>query len=358
MNKKVIFAALTVASIGATACKKDKKEPVTTTAEVSHQDVINAVASNVTAATYVQLARNSSDLYDAILAFNATPSQAGLESLKLLWKNARSTWEQSEGFIYGPVATENIDPRIDTWPVNFTDLNGEINGTAQFTDAYIDGLDDALKGFHPIEFLIWGENGNKTFDQFSAREKEYLAALGKNLKTLTAELAHEWNASVSTSYYNQFIAPAANNQFYETKKEVYQEIVSAMAGICEEVAGGKIGEPFTNQDPSLEESPYSKNSLKDFTNNMISVQNIYLGKFNTDGYGLEDIVRKQNLSLDNNIKAKMLAAIAALNNITVPFGQAISTQQTQVQNAINAIESLKEVLEVDLMNFVNQYIVD
>lgn len=355
-SKSVIMVMAATALVAVTSCKKDNPQPTPAPADVTQQDVINGLSSNVNAATYTQLATNTSDLYTAVQSFTANPTAAGLTECRNLWKAARSTWEQSEGFLYGPVASENIDPRIDTWPVNFVDLNAQINGSETFTDSYIDGLEDALKGFHPIEFLLWGEDGNKTFDQFTARQKEYLVALSKNLKSLTAQLADQWKTSTADAFIGKFTSPGSTNEYYTTSKAVYQEIVNAMAGICDEVAGGKIGEPFLAQDPSLEESPYSKNSITDFTNNMKSVQNVYLGKFNADGNGLEDLVKKNNLSLDNTIKAKMTAAIAALNNITDPFGTAITSQPTQVQNAINAINELKTVLENDLMNHVNQYI--
>lgn len=358
MNKTLKFATiLGLASISIASCKKEEVKP-NTSVEVTPQAVIQSIAQNVNSAIYADLAQISENLYGAVLVFSTNLTAENLENCRSLWKSARSTWEQSEGFIYGPVATENIDPRIDTWPVNFVDLNAQIAGSNEFTDTYVDNLEDALKGFHPIEFLLWGETGSKTVNQFTAREIEYLVALTKNLKVLTSELAVEWNVTQQNAYITHFVNPASSNVYYGTKKDVFLEIVNAMIGICEEVAAGKIGEPFINQDPSLEESPYSQNSMIDFTNNVRSVQNIYLGKFNTDGLGIEDLVRKYNLSMDNAIKAKINAAILAMNNITVPFGQAITDQPTQVQNAIAAMEELKGTLETQLLPFVNQYITD
>jgi predicted lipoprotein len=109
------------------------------------------------------------------------------------------------------------------------------------------------------------------------------------------------------------------------------------------------------QDPKLEESPFAKNSIIDFTNNIKGIMDMYQGKFNEDGKGLEDLVRINNLSLDNDIKTKHGTAIAALQAITVPFGEAIITQQTQVQTAMNKINELAETLAEDLKPFVQQY---
>jgi len=67
-------------------------------------------------------------------------------------------------------------------------------------------------------------------------------------------------------------------------------------------------------------------------------------------------VRANNLSLDTEIKSKHAAAIAALGAITVPFGVAITTQQSQVQNAMTKVNDLASVLNDELKPFVLQYV--
>lgn len=354
MKRNGIFVVMLVV-VTATSCKKEDPQPEETT--VSQTEIINEMALNVNSGTYSDLANQSESLFNALTAFVANPDAAGLTNCRQLWKDARSAWEQSEGFLYGPVATANIDPRIDSWPVDFNAINSLLAGSTDFSNqANIDALDDALKGFHPIEFILWGENGTKVFSDFTTREKEYLVALGNNLKSLTATLSNEWTATNSAAYIGSFTSPGASNAYYATYQDVYQELVDAMIGICEEVAEGKMGEPFTLQDPSLEESPYSSNSMTDFTNNIISVENVYLGKYANDGLGIEDLVREHNLSLDNTIKSKIQVAKSALASITLPFGEAIISQPTQVQNAIAAIEDLKNTLETELHPFVQQYV--
>ncbi|MEP7259500.1 MAG: imelysin family protein, partial [Flavitalea sp.] len=140
-----------------------------------------------------------------------------------------------------------------------------------------------------------------------------------------------------------------------TKAAAYSEIVDAMAGICDEVANGKIKDPFDLQDPTQEESPFAKNSITDFTNNIKGIMVIYQGKLTDDGKGIEDLVRNYNLSLDNDIKTAHAAALASLNAISVPFGEAITTQQNQVQTAMTKINDLATLLETKLSPFVLQY---
>jgi len=353
--KKILFNLLAVAALTlATSC--DDNENASPIDEQLNSEILVEFSDNVAQAAYNDLSTKTTQLHANVLALTENDAtEAELLACQNSWKDARNSWEQTESWLFGPVATEDIDPRIDTWPVNFTDLELQLEGSSEFTSDYINDLEDALKGFHPIEYLLFGQEGNKEAADFTDREFEYLQGLSQNLKELTGELADGWDDTANDSYYHEFINAGVSSTVYETQLSAFEELVNAMAGICDEVANGKIKEPFLAVDPSQEESPFSGNSITDFTNNMKGVQNVYFGKFTTDGKGLEDLVREHNLELDGQLKEKMAAAITSLNNITVPFGEAITAQPLQVQNAIDAINELKDVLETDLLPFVQQH---
>jgi putative iron-regulated protein len=348
MKKQIIIITSCIALFG--ACKKD--EPAAPVSSILTTDVIREFSNNVVAATYADLNVKAGILNQDVATLITATNETNLTACKQAWRDCRSAWEQSEAFLFGPVATQNIDPRIDTWPVNFADLDSVLASSSVFTAGYVDSLDDALKGFHPIEYLLFGVNGNKTAASFTTCELEYLDALTANLHTLVAQLPPYWDSSISTSFYFQFNTAGSGSTIYTTQRAAYEEMINAMIGICEEVADGKMTEPFVAQDPSLEESPFAFNSMTDFTNNIKGVKNVYMGIYTADGKGLEDLVRSYNLSLDGQVKQKADAAIAALGTITVPFGQAIISQPVQVQNSIDAINELKTVLEDDLLPFV------
>ncbi len=117
-------------------------------------------------------------------------------------------------------------------------------------------------------------------------------------------------------------------------------------------------EPFAGLDPSLEESPFSKNSLTDFKNNISGVKNVYYGDFILDGTGFNDFLIKNNASLHSAISNQINNAIISFDGISVPFGEAIISQRTQVQHVMDQINILKTTLETQALPFIQQSVTE
>lgn len=347
-----ITSALIMAGIVITgACNKSDNVSTVDVVQLK-KDILTDAANTVAKESYEDLAAKATALLTTIQTLNTTTNDANLTASRNAWKSIRETWEQTEAWLFGPVSANDIDPRIDTWPVDFNDLEAILSGSATLDETYVNGLEESLKGFHPIEYLLWGQDGNKTASAITPREKEFLLALAQNLNKLCTEVKTSWTGGYTTLLAT---AGAAGNAEFPTAKAAYETLVDGMAGICDEVANGKMKDPFDLQDPTQEESPFAKNSITDFTNNIKGILAMYQGRFINDGKGIEDLVRNYNLSLDNEIKEKHGAAVASLQAITNPFGEAIVNQQTLVQNAMQKINELATVLETKLKPFVQQY---
>ncbi|MEN9522181.1 MAG: hypothetical protein RL065_558 [Bacteroidota bacterium] len=340
------------------SCRKPKNNTTTTTTANINQTVIDDIATNVVWGSFSDLQSKANTYYNNIVAFNTNPTDNNLSACKTSWKNMRQVWEQCEAFLYGPVSTEQFDPKTDTWPVNYTDMDSLLNSNYHLTADSIALLDDALKGYHPMEYMLWGKTSNKKAIDFTIREKQYLMALAKNYKMIVDEMAAAYHPNLTNSFLKNLYQAGQSNSIYPTKKSAYLEMITAMAGICDEVANGKLEEPFINQDASLEESPYSQNSLTDFKNNIQGVYNVYNGVYTTDGLGISDWVKQKNISLDNKIQSEISTAISAIQAIQGNFGTAIFTQQNQIINAQQAINNLKNTLENELTQLAQTQITE
>lgn len=341
------------------ACKKNEepdKIDIYQAKSALQAQILNDISSNVYFPTYHEMETKMNALNNACVTFGANVNNDNLSQARIAWKEVRSVWEKSEAFLFGPVSTNNIDPSTDTWPVDYNSLDSLLNSGVSFTPGLMASLGDELKGYHPLEYLLWGSDGNKDASSFTAREIEYMKALASDLLEKSISLRQSWDPVLSGNYFNQVINPGKNGSVYPSHKAIFEEIVVAMGSICDEVANGKINEPFINADPTLEESPFSQNSLLDFKNNMIGVSNVYYGKFTNDGFGIHSFLERHNLTLHGKISGQIENAIKSFDGITLPFGQAITQQPAQVQNTIDQINLLKTTLENELLPFMQMQI--
>jgi putative iron-regulated protein len=356
MKHKILTLA-TIAFLFSTGCKKEEVEPITNNSQLE-QNILNDFANVLVYPNYSQIYAGSNAMNTLIQSFVSNPDDATLELIRQSWKTTRSQWELSESYLFGPVDDFSYDPMMDTWPINHVDLDSLLATSVALTPAYIETLPTSLKGFHPIEYLIFGLSGSRYAVDFTARELEYLSSLSTDLNKITLNLKNSWDPAISGNFSVQLTTAGTGSNRFASRKDAFITIVNAMAGICDEVANGKMEDPLVAQDSLLEESQFSHNSLEDFTNNIRGVRNAYLCTFTTDGTGLNELVASINISLDNSIRSKIDAAINSFSAIDPNYGRAIYYQQIQIMNTQSLINDLKNTLETDLIDFVQTNVKD
>lgn len=306
-------------------------------------DILNDYAYVVVIPTYAWLADAAADLRTAAGVLIADVSEVNLDAAKSAWTAARRPWEQSEAWLFGPVASLGLDPALDTWPVNKTDLDAILASGDDLSADVVAGFDPALKGFHAIEYLLFGVDGAKAAVELTARELEFLAALVEDLAANAETLSAEWSGE--GGYAEVFVSAGEGNAAYPTLEAAAQEIVEGMIGICDEVGNGKMAGPYAAHDPDLVESRFSKNSIADFTDNLLGVRNAFTGDvpdLGLAGRGIEEFVASIDANLAARVVDELDAAVDALAAIPPPFSDAIvdpaaSEAIEAAQSAINAV---------------------
>jgi len=330
------------------ACNDD---PVTS--EKNYSDQLENIGNDVILRTYEELNIKTQSLASTLAVLETNPTSQGLDASRQAWRDTRVPWEQSEGFLFGPVDQQGIDPAIDSWPVNETDLDAVLNGSQPLTKSYIDGLDGTLKGFHTIEYLLFGVDGNKVVENFTSRQFEYLSACSESLLGATQQLYDSWKPSGGNFIDNILLAGKAGQSVYPSQKSALQEIMTGMITIADEVANGKINDPFSQQDVTLEESRFSANSKQDFADNIRSIQNAYTGNyFNTDGTGISHIIHEKNATLDTKVRQQIDEAITAILAIDGTFTSAIFNAPQSVQDAQMKVRDLQQTLEGEVLPII------
>ena len=313
--------------------------------------MLNDFANTVVLATYTELDNKAGELLAAVKALAADASQANLEKAQQAWKATRTPWEQSEAFLFGPVDTQGLDPALDSWPVDHVNLQSVLDSNDALTVDFVSGLEDTQKGFHTIEFLLFRDGDQRKASDITDRELEYLVSTTENLKASTAQLRLAW-APEGENFSNIVAQAGTGSAVYPSQSAAVQEMINGMIVIADEVANGKISDPYNESDTTLVESQFSFNSISDFQDNIRGIQNVYMGKFVSDGQGLNEFVNSKDADLDARFQQEVQAAIDAIGAIPDPFRDSITVNRGAVQTAIDAVSKVQQTLEQDILPLV------
>jgi len=368
MKKQITALALgtiilTGSLIGCT--KKDNNDKPSTDFETMQANALNDFVNIVGNPVYAQFKLEAGHLKEAVHTLAGNPTVANQTAAKNAWRAVRVTWEQSEGFLIGPVEDDNYDPYMDTWPTDHNAMQALLNSSTPLTVEQLEGYDNpdnetqlTLRGFHPLEFLLWGASGNRDAN-YTQREKEYMTALADDIYNNVSNLQQSWLPS-GGDFAREITDAGQSNSRYTSKKDILKALASVLSDICSEVGESKMLNPYAPQpDSTITESPYSHNSIIDFRNNIIGAYQVYTCSYNDQkGTSLSDIVAANNKTLDAEIKQKFTTALNSFDGITTTYEQAVYTQRSQIQNTLNALAALKETLDNKLIPYFDQYIKD
>jgi len=349
LNKLTITGMVVFLSIWGCA---DGDDPVIQPEVNDFSGIISTYADNVIVATYADLKTNALQLEASVTVLQSEPTQANLDAATELWKSTRAPWEKSEAFLFGPVSFLSLDPSLDSWPLDRAQLSEVLNSSFELTPDFIrEGLGFSLRGFHTIEFLLFADGSPRLISDFTSREFEYLAAVTTVLAEDAATLYDEW----VNGYRDEFVNAGNSGSRYQSQIQAVQEMIEGIIAIADEVGNGKISDPYSTKDVLTVESWFSWNSLIDFRNNIISIQNAYTGDshLGAGSKGLDEFVKEKNATLDARVKVEITNAINAIDNIPAPFRNNLSAD-AEIQVAIEACNRLVNTFNNDVKPLISQ----
>lgn len=379
---------MTVVSLGAAVSSCDDDENEITGADTQKVLVIKQYVDHVVTATYKSLADESISLYAACVALQGNPTQANLEAACIEWKDARKYWEQSEAFLYGAAGDYNIDPHIDSWPLDKAQLdlalrNSTLINNMKENGCNFDGfstLGYGLLGFHAVEYMIFRDGGARkleggtdkdgvAYGALSDTELIYCVAVAEDLRNQCIRLEASWAGMDNISSAKQTIltdaeleptldygdlmetAGEAGNTKYKSQLAAYTEILQGASDIADEVGNTKITDPVNSGNVLDVESWYSWNSIEDFADNIRSIQYAYNGSVGATSAVANSIsayIKSLNATLDSELQAAIKTAIDEIEAMPAPFRNHLTENETKAAKAAcNALlDKLDEAIEL------------
>ncbi len=345
-----MMALLAAATVSLTSCKDNEVE------EGAYDEQAAAIASqfvNYTVApTYTNLATAAQTLVDNLETLKSNKTDANVATACTTFLEARAWWEKSEAFLFGAATDWGIDPHIDSWPLDEDAFNALMNSPLMIASlAAEDGdvvagemLSNALLGFHGIEYILFSDGQPKSASAITDDEMTYVVAVAGDLRNRCFQLEVSWlgdNAPASHKelvedelelnttvgggayYYGENLTNAGKaGSTYSSRITGLMAIVDGAKTIADEVGTSKIGKPHYGEDVNYIESPYSQKSKVDFYDNIVSIQNAYMGGIEgqrDESKSIHTFVKAQNADLDARVIAAIDNALSKIDAAAAPF---------------------------------------
>ena len=312
-----IFGALAISSSVVTGCLDN----------ISQQDVGNSMVDSVVLPSYSRLVNASQELNIALQKLVNNPSQVTFNNAKLSWRSARKTWEITEAWAYGPAETLGFDPNLDDWPVSINELASTLDSKSKLTSRTLQNLDTTSRGFHGIEYVLFGRDNNLAED-LSPNELSYLKFAGEDLENNADGLLDAWSGS------DGFGSSVLNAD----PSNAIADILAGMEGCLAEVADGKLGGPFDANDAGELESTFSGNTGTDIVFNIRGVKTAW------EKSKLKEYASIKNDDLSRTLSSQIDESLKLAKRLPVSLNDQLNNQKTQaiVNNLRTALTSAAE----------------
>lgn len=369
-KNSLIFTICLALSCIFISCKEDQIETV----NKDLSKILEQYVNHTIAPTYTNLASQTEQLVADLQEFRTSRTQGNLNHVCETFLTARAWWEKSEAFLFGAASDFGIDPHIDSWPLDVNAFNTMMSNAAQIQamdaedgDVYAgERLGNSLLGFHGIEYILFRNGSPKSADEITDLELIYAIAVAGDLRNRCFQLEVSWigsrapkshrdkveelelNTMVNSGNYNygeNLMKSGSLGSTYASTVSGLMAIVDGCKTIADEVGTSKIGKPYNGEDPNYIESPYSQKSIEDFYNNIVSIENAYLGGIDGDQSPTLSLHAYIG-SLDKNLDNRVMNAIAYAKNKIQAMPTPFVSNYTNPANAeaITACQTLDEVL--------------
>lgn len=374
-----LYVALVVTMAGGVSSCSDDDDPGNDESDAKDllfAEIAEQFVHNTVNATYQSLADSTEILVDKLKALQEDKTDARVEAVCQVFLQARAQWEKCEAFLFGAATDFGIDPHIDSWPLDLDGLRTALKNTAQIEamagengDVYAgEKLGNSLLGFHGIEYIIFKDGNAKPVAEISNTELIYAIAVAGDLRNRCFQLELAWAGEGNVkpgrfekvnddlelpvtvnggaySYGQNMLNAGKPGSTYSSRISAMEAIIDGCKTIADEVGTSKIGKPHNGEDENYIESPYSRKSIPDFYDNIISIQNAYMGGIEgkrNEAHSLHAYVKGVDEALDTRVTAAMATALTRIKAMKAPF--VIYYKDASAGEAITACKNLDAVL--------------
>ena len=311
---------------------------------------LSNIYDNIAILTFQEFQLRLDDLDESSSYFIENPSDiTALNSLRSSWLDAYLVWQHIEVFShFGKGEDILYGFKMNTYPTDVNRTKNIINGIAQFNPAFLDN-----QGFPALEYLIYGiENSDEEIINTlnSSSSLNLIGDIVSEMISNTSEVYSWWlknrsiivndNSSTATSSLNLLI----NDFIYHYEKGFRTNKFGIPAGYF---SGGQTF-------PEKTEGYYAGNISKSLAlSSLESINNVFEGrKYGDNTVFGESMYTYMNFLQEGPLADEILIKLEnidiSINNLDNDFAVQIETNNDEILNTFNLIQSVVAKFKIDM----------
>jgi uncharacterized protein len=336
------------------SCKKKKTDNQNVGEDFDRAAMLTNYSSNVIVPNYFQAIAYLDNLKLEMANFKLQKTAESFNYLRDRYLSSYLAYQHVSMFEFGPAETQQVRMNLNVFPTDTLQINSNIVANTYDLNA-ANNLD--AKGFPALDYLLFGDSNDTVAlnrwknNALASNRFLYLENVVNDIYTKLSTVKSNW----SNGYYTTF-----NESLDASIGSALGNMVNQISFELENLKNLKLGIPLGkktlgNSQPNKCEAYYSKKSLLLLKENLLAIENTYLGrsKGGTDGKGLEDYLVAINAtynggSLNYAIKNQFQVIKQKLNALSDPLAENIINDASKVNLAYSEIQKMVVLLKADL----------
>ena len=324
----------------------------------SRQDVLTSLTDQVIVPRFQSVSEEMNVLRAALHSLCSDATPANLDIAREAWRDAREPWLRSQAMWFGPVMDRRSRILVDWSPIDPERIEATLAKRDSVSAVDVkEFLGSTQRGLGAIEYVIFGENAQVValLNEPAGLRCQYLTALGDVVADEMAIVLSEWQGDGSSGAgYAGYFKGAASIALVEQQAvdEAVRTSVFLTRTISDMRLGKALGADGGRADPSAIPGGNAHHAVADLRNQVLGMQDVYLGAELDTGLGVSDLVRGVSEEADDRMRDHFTATLAAIDDLQEPLQSAVLDNPEPVRLAHQRFQELQRALNTEVVSLL------
>ena len=323
----------------------------------SRQQVLTSLSDDLIVPRYQEVAREMDGLNVALVNLCANPGAETLATARTAWREARAPWMRSQAMWFGPVMDRRSRSLVDWSPVDPERIEATLAKRESVSANDVrEFFGSTQRGLGAIEYMIFGEDATvlASLGEPGGIRCQYLTALGDVAAEETAGVLADWTGGGSNGGYAGYFKGTAGISLVE--QQAVDESVRTSVFITRSIADMKLGKALGadggEADPSAIPDAGGNNAVADLRNQVLGMQDVYLGAGTDGALGISALVRGVSEEADERMRGHFTATLAAIDSLREPLHTTVMSDSEPARLAHQRMQELQRALNTEVVSLL------